>query len=90
MSNEPQKYFKGAHRHYFADHQHCLKCGKWEGLADEDDCGCSDEDMDMLARKYGPGVRSNLDSMYAALEKETGLVVAKVAAAQTPIEACSK
>lgn len=32
--------------HLFADHQHCLKCGKWELLPEADDCPISNEEYD--------------------------------------------
>jgi len=37
--------------HYFADHQHCLKCGRSEALPDVDNCTMSDEEWDARRRK---------------------------------------
>ena len=30
--------FKPIHQHNFCDQQYCMKCGKWEGAPEADDC----------------------------------------------------
>lgn len=46
MTKQKSKYEllgPGSEPHLFADHQFCLKCGKWEGLPVADDCPVTHE-----------------------------------------------
>lgn len=50
--NRPARYSgTGSHEHNFSDHQFCLKCGKWEGAPEADDCEISHEQYEELMRK---------------------------------------
>lgn len=40
------------HRHYFADQQYCMKCGKHESAPEADDCIVSNDDYGTMERRF--------------------------------------